>query len=159
MQRVMRIPILLSIMLAGLALAGCATPGGYGDRYGGDPYGGTYGDPYGSGGGYGNPNDPYYGGGYGNQYGSQRVMATVESVDPRYGRMLLVTQDPRGYSGSRIEVFFDTNTRLYYQGRAYPVTGLERGDQISVDAVQSNGRLWARQIEVVRNVRDSGYRY
>ena len=35
------------------------------------------------------------------------------------------------------------------------VTGLERGDGVSVDVVRSNGELWARQIEVVRNVRDS----
>ena len=70
-----------------------------------------------------------------------------------------MTRDSRGYAGQRVEVFFDNNTRLYYQGRAYPVTGLERGDEISADVVQSNGRWWARQIEVVRNVRDGGYRY
>ena len=153
MQRVTRVFLLL---LAALALAGCAT--GYGNRGGyGDPYGGGYGDPYG---GTPYPNDPYYpGGGYGDQYGSQRLLATVDNVDPRYGRLLLVTRDSRGYAGQRVEVFFDNNTRLYYQGRAYPVTGLERGDEISADVVQSNGRWWARQIEVVRNVRDGGYRY
>ena len=50
-------------------------------------------------------------------------------------------------------------TRLYYQGRLYPVTGLERGDVISVDVVDSGGRLWATQIEVVRNVRETGGYY
>ena len=153
MQRVTRVFL---VLLATLALAGCAT--GYGNRGGyGDPYGGGYGDPYG---GTPYPNDPYSpGGSYGSQYGSQRLLATVDSVDPRYGRLLLVTRDSRGYAGQRVEVFFDNNTRLYYQGRAYPVTGLERGDEISADVVQSNGPWWARQIEVVRNVRDGGYRY
>ena len=77
------------------------------------------------------------------------------------GCLLLVgIDDSRSYRQSRVEVFFDNNTRLYYQGRVYPVAGLERGDQVAIDAVQSNGRLWATRIEVVRNVRDyGGYRY
>ena len=156
MQRATRF---FMVLIAALALAGCATGYGNGNGYG-DPYGGGYGDPYGSG-GYGNPNDPYYGGGsYGSQYGSQRFIATVDGVDPRYGRLLLVTRDSRGYAGQRVEVYFDNSTRLYYRGQVYPVTGLERGDEVSVDAVQSNGRLWARQIEVVRNIREQGgYRY
>jgi hypothetical protein len=139
-----------------LLLSACAT-GGYGNPYGGgygDPYGGGYGDPYG--GGYG---QPYPGGGYGNAYGSQRFIATVQGVDPRYGRLVLAVRDSRGYGGQQVQVYFDNSTRLYYQGRQYPVGGLERGDEVSVDAVQSNGRLWARQIEVVRNVREGGYRY
>ena len=154
MQRVTRVFL---VLLATLALAGCAT--GYGNRGGyGDPYGGGYGDPYG---GTPYPNDPYSpGGSYGSQYGSQRFVATVQDIDPRGGRMLLTVDNSRSYSSQRVEVYFDNSTRLYYRGQVYPVTGLERGDQISVDAVQSNGRLWARQIEVVRNVRESGgYRY
>ena len=63
------------VLVAGLALAGCATGYGNGNGYG-DPYGGGYGDPYGNGSSY--PNDPYYpGGSYGNQNGSQRLLATV----------------------------------------------------------------------------------
>lgn len=142
----------------GLALAGCATglgntgyPGGSAYPGSSDGYGGQYGGEYGG----------EYGGQYGGQYGSQRIVATVQDVDPRYGRMLVSMNQSRGYRSSQVEVFFDNNTRLYYQGRVYPVTGLERGDQIAIDAVQSSGRLWARRIEVVRNVRDSGggYRY
>lgn len=134
-----RIPLLLS---ACLALAGCAT--GYGGN--GYPGGSNY------------PGN--YGGQYGGQYGSQRFLATVEGVDPRYGRLLVGIDDSRSYRQSRVEVYFDNNTRLYYQGRVYPVAGLERGDQVAIDAVQSNGRLQATRIEVVRNVRDSGgYRY
>src|SRR5690606_15919088 len=128
-------------LAAGLALAGCAT-------HGGSPYGSYPG------------NDGYYPGGYGNRYGNQRVLGTVLDMDPRGGRLLLDAGDPRSYRQQRLEVYFDNNTRLYYQGRVYPVTGLERGDVVSVDVVDSRGRLWATRIEVVRNVRDSGgYRY
>ncbi|TAK39824.1 MAG: hypothetical protein EPO30_01270 [Lysobacteraceae bacterium] len=152
MKPVLKILLALS---AAMLLGACATPGygGYGDRYGG------YGDPYGGRSGY--PSDPYYPGGYGSQYGSQRFVATVDSVDPRYGRVLLSVRDSRSYGARRVEVFYDNGTRLYYQGRQYPVAGLERGDEVSVDAVESNGRLWARQIVVVRNVREygGGYRY
>lgn len=143
------------VLSAALLLGACATTGGYG----GSPYGnaGSYGYPGGS---SGYPGGSAYPGGYGSQYGSQRFIATVQDVDPRGGRMLLVVDDARSYSAQRVEVWFDNGTRLYYRGQLYPVNGLERGDQISVDAVQSGGRLWARQIEVVRNVRESGgYRY
>lgn len=129
-------------LCAALLLGACATTGGYG------------GSPRGSGGGYGS------GYGYGDPYGSQRFIATVEDIDPRGGRMMLAVGDPRSYSAQRVEVWFDNGTRLYYRGRLAPVTGLERGDQVSVDVVRSGGRLWARQVDVVRNVRDyGGYRY
>lgn len=135
------------VLSAALLLGACATSGGYG----GNPYGG---------GGYGYPGGASHPGGYGSPYGSQRFIATVQDIDPRGGRMLLAVGDPRGYSSQRVEVWFDNGTRLYYRGQLAPVAGLEPGDQVSVDAVRSGGRLWARQIEVVRNVREyGGYRY
>lgn len=119
------------LLAAAFLLAACATP------YGGYP-------------GAGHP-----GGTYPGDYGSQRLLGTVQQVDPGYSRVL-VTADAGGYGGGRpIEVFYDRNTQLVYQGRRYPVEGLERGDRISVDAVDSGGRLWARYIEVVQNVRDT----
>ena len=117
---------------AALLLAGCATG-----------YGGGYGN------GYGTP-----GGGYGD-YGSERILGTVQDVDPRSGRILLDTDD--GYRGSRLELRVDRNTTLFYQGRQHAVAGLERGDRISVEAVRSGSALLARRIEVVHNVRE-GYR-
>ena len=116
----------IALAVSALLLAGCAT--GYGDRYG----------------------DGYQ------DNGSQRVSGTVEDIDPRYGRIVLSTDDRYGNRGSRVALRFDRNTRLFYQGRQQAVAGLERGDGISVEAVRSNGELWARQIEVVHNVRD-GY--
>ncbi|MGH8085433.1 MAG: DUF5666 domain-containing protein [Lysobacter sp.] len=117
----------IALALAALLLAGCATGygGGYGDRYGGDP-----------------------------AYGSQRVLGTVEDVDPRYGRIVLGTDDRYGNRNSRVALRFGRDTRLFYQGRQQAVAGLERGDGVSVEVVRSNGELWARRIEVVHNVRD-----
>lgn len=128
----------LAFAFASLLLAGCVSG-----------YGGGYGN--GSGSGYGDR----YGGGY-SDYRGQRVLGTVQDIDPRYGRIVLSTDDRYGNRGSRVALRFDRNTRLFYQGRQQAVSGLERGDGVSVDAVRSNGELWARQIEVVHNVRD-GY--
>ena len=109
-------------LLAALLLAGCAT--GYGNYPGGTTYPGS--------------------GAYPGGYGSQRLLATVQGVDVNYGR-LLVSVDNRGYSGgqSQVDLYFDRNTQLVYQGRLQSVAGLERGDRISVDAVQSaRARSW-----------------
>ena len=113
-----------------LLFSGCMTT----DGYGGYPPGGQY------------PQQPYPG-----QSGNQ-VVGTVQAVDPN-GRLLLDSDGGYG-GGSRIEVMFDQRTQLYYQGQSYPVAGLEPGDRIRIDATQSGGRLWARSIEVLQNVRD-----
>ena len=117
-----------------LLLAGCVSPGGYG----------------GSAGGYGQP------GGYPSQYGSQ-LQGTVEGVDTRYGRIVLVVDDRRSGRGQRVDVRYDQRTRLFHQGRELAVEGLERGDVVRIDAAQSGGDLWARTVEVLRDVRDGGY--
>ena len=119
-----------------LLLSGCVT-GGYGSGAG---YPGQTGYP-----GQSYPDD---------RGGSQALTGTVEDVDLNGQRLLLTVQSSPYGGGSRVEVFFDRNTRLIYQGRAQAIEGLERGDVVRVDAVQSGGRLWARAIEVVQNVRD-----
>lgn len=118
-----------------LLLAGCAT-GGYGPGVG-YPGQGQYPGQY--------PDD---------RYGTQSLTGTVDGVDLRGQRLLLVTQSQYG-AGSRVDVFFDRNTRLFYQGREYAIEGLERGDVVRVDTTRSGSRVFARSIEVVRNVRDS----
>jgi hypothetical protein len=110
-----------------LVLAGCAT--------------------YPGGGGY--PSS-YPGGSY-----AQQIVGTVQDVDPN-GRLML-SEDSSGYGGRSIEVYFDQRTPLHYQGRTHPVAGLERGDRIRVETDSSGGRLYARSIELIQNVRDSGY--
>jgi len=128
-----------------LLLVGCVTPGGYGTSYPGG-YGTSYPD------GYGQPAPGYPS----QQYGSQ-LQGSVESVDARNSWIMLVVDDPRTGRTQRMSVRYDQRTRLVYQGRDQPIEGLERGDVIRVDAVQSGSELWARSIEVVRNVREGGY--
>lgn len=129
---------------ATLLLSGCMTTDGYGDPAQGRQYPGqTY------------PGQTYPDQGYPGQSANQLV-GTVQGVDN--GRLLLSAENT-GYSGgygggSRVDVYFDQRTQLYYQGQTYPVTGLEPGDRIRIDAMQSGGRLWARSIELLQNVRD-----
>ncbi len=118
-----------------LLLAGCVTPGGYG----------------GAPGGYGQPAPSYP-----SQYGSQ-MQGTVDGVDPGYNRIFLIIDDSRSGREQRVEVRYDQRTRLTYQGREQSVEGLERGDVIRFEAVQSGREIWARSIEVVRNIRDGSY--
>lgn len=120
-----------------LLLGGCVTPGGYGA------------DGYGQPGGY--PSQQYP-----SPYGSQ-MQGTVESVDPGYGRILALVEDPRSGRTQRMELRFDQRTRLIYQGREADVAGLERGDVIRFDATPSGSELYVRDIEVLRNVREGGY--
>ncbi|MFD0738396.1 DUF5666 domain-containing protein [Lysobacter koreensis] len=132
------------LMLAASALlAGCVTG-----------YPGT--------GGY--PGSSYPGDSYPGDYGSQPLLGTVQEIDLNNGRLRMTADrdgyDPGGYDPryggtSQVELGFDRNTQLVYQGRVQSVEGLERGDRISVDAQQSQGRLYARRIEVVQNVRDT----
>jgi hypothetical protein len=119
-----------------LLLAGCVSPGGYGGGYPG---------------GYGSP-DP----GYPQQGHGRQLQGTVDGLDRSYGRILLLLEDPRGRTG-RAEVRYDRQTRLFHQGREAAVDGLERGDVVRVDVVESGRDLWARSIEVLRDVRDDGY--
>ncbi|MGY0651330.1 DUF5666 domain-containing protein [Luteimonas sp. A537] len=118
-----------------LLLAGCVSPGGHG----------------GYAGGYGQPDQ-----GYPAQYGSQ-LQGTVNGLDRGYQRILVVVDDPRSGRTQQTEVRYDQRTRLFYQGRESAVEGLERGDVIRIDVAESGRELWARSIEVVRNVREGGY--
>lgn len=141
--------ITLVLVASVLALAGCASGGGYGypdqrypdQRYPDQP---RY------------PDQGYPDQGYPAPYGDG-LLGTVERLDAGYGRILLLVDDPR--SGRRLqqEVRYDQRTRLFYQGRERAVEGLERGDVVRIDAAASGRETWARSIEVVRNVREGGY--
>ncbi len=50
-------------------------------------------------------------------------------------------------------VYYDSNTRVEYQGTEYRVTDLERGDEVSITGANNNGRYIASVITVTRNVR------
>lgn len=137
-----RLGRLLGVVALLLMLGGCATGGGYGYPSSGQYPSGSYPDQS-------YPDQRYPD----DRYGSQ-LTGTVEGVDINGRRLILVTQTSAYARGARVEVFFDQNTRLYYQGQVQPIQGLERGDVVRVETVQSSGRIWARTIEVVRNVRE-----
>ena len=132
--------IALALASGVLLLGGCVTPGGYGTTPNG----------YGQG-GYGQPSPAYP-----SQYGSQ-LQGTVDGIDPGNRRIFVVVDDPRSGRAQRMEVRYDQRTRLVYQGRESSVEGLERGDVIRFDAQQSGREIYTRSIEVVRNIRESGY--
>ena len=67
----------------------------------------------------------------------------------------LVEDDPRSGRTVPREVRYDRNTRLFHQGRELAVEGLERGDVVSIEVVESGRDAWARSIEVVRDVREA----
>lgn len=128
-------------LAASLGLSGCMSIGGLGGYpgEGGYPGGQT---PYpGSGQGY----PP---GGYG-----QSITGNVDGVDHGNARFMLRQDGGYGASGSRVEINYDRNTVLYYQGQQQSPAGLENGDRIRVQATQSNGRWWAQSIEVLQDVR------
>lgn len=144
MNHTIRGSVLLLATSILLLLTGCVTPGGYGSP-----------GSYGSNGGYGQP-APSYPSQYGSQYGNQ-VQGTVDGVDPAYNRLYVVVGEQRTGRAQRIQVRYDQRTRLFYQGRAQAIEGLERGDVIRMQVSQSGRELWAQSIEVVSNVRDGGY--
>jgi len=128
--------IAAAVAAGALLLAGCVSPGGYSGYPGG---------------GYGQP-----GADYPSQYANQ-LEGTVEGVDSGYGRLRLRVDDRQAGRDRQVEVGYDQRTRLFYQGREYPVDGLERGDVVRVNVAGSGRELWAESIQLVRNIRDSGY--
>lgn len=133
------LPALAGILL----LAGCATSGGWPGAGGGDPYRPA---PY--------PDERYPDRGYPSQYGA-RLYGTVERLDAGYGRILVLEDDPRSGRAVPREVRYDRDTRLFHRGRELAVEGLERGDVVSIEVVESGRDAWARSIEVVRDVREA----
>lgn len=85
------------------------------------------------------------------------VTGVVTGVDTSAQRIDLnvtyVNQLRPNSSQSTGSIYYDSNTRVVYQGRTYRVSDLERGDEISVNGVNNNGRYVAQTITVTRNAR------
>ena len=147
-----RIASVALVLAAATLLSGCASMGGdFGQGYPqGQPTGGTYPGDYPDG------NYPAYPGqyprsGYPGQGGyTQSVDGTVVVNDPRNGRFRL---RPLSY-GSEVELWYDGNTTLWYQGQRMDPAGLEPGDGIRAGYVRTgDGRMYAQTIEVTHNAR------
>jgi hypothetical protein len=85
------------------------------------------------------------------------VQGYVNTVDTRNQSISLDVQyinnlRQTGSGTQQGTIYYDSRTRVVYQGRDYRVTDLERGDQISITGYNDNGRYVAQTIEVVRSV-------
>lgn len=96
-------------------------------------------------------------GGAGNSNATD-IRGTVDTVSTSGGYIDL--RNVSGYSslggnnttGSTARVYFDNRTTVEYQGQNHRPEDLERGDEIAVRVTESNGRLVADSISVLRDV-------
>lgn len=89
-------------------------------------------------------------GGMGDVFGGgNSLYGEVRSVDTRRGRIQVREQYGRDQT-----VRYDNRTRVIYQNREYPVSSLERGDQVQMRlAYDRNNTAWADRIEVRSSAR------
>jgi hypothetical protein len=81
--------------------------------------------------------------------GGSSVYGEVRSVDARRGRIQVREQHGRDQT-----VRFDNRTRVVYQNREYPVSSLERGDQVQMRVeYDRNNAAWTDHIEVRSSAR------
>jgi hypothetical protein len=82
------------------------------------------------------------------------VSGTVQNVDNANQRIdLNVNTINLRTTSTTGSIYWDSGTRVEYQGQVYSPADLERGDQISVRGSTDNGRYIADVITVTRNVR------
>ncbi|HEV7517477.1 MAG TPA: hypothetical protein VGR07_14345 [Thermoanaerobaculia bacterium] len=81
------------------------------------------------------------------------LRGTVRSVDPR-ARILEIQTSSRSDArftrrAGVVQVQYDADTDVQFQGRRYSPENLERGDRVEIDVRDLGGRLLAEQIVVV----------
>lgn len=83
---------------------------------------------------------------------SNQVSGYVEAVNTRTQQLAIQTAN-----GERVVLSYDNQTAVVYQNQNYPVTALERGDQVTA-RVQSagNGAYYTDLVQVDRSVSDAG---
>lgn len=90
-------------------------------------------------------------GGAGSPQGNQ-LSGYVEGVDTRTQQIAIQTSN-----GQRVMLLFDNQTSVVYQNQNYPVTALERGDQVTVRVQStSGGAYYTDLIQVDRSVSSGG---
>lgn len=121
----MRNRILTALALASIVTAGCGTTGGQL----GDILGGVLNAP---------------------SANNSTVAGEVSSIDTRNQQIVIVTSSNQtGY------INYDSNTKVIYQNREYPVSSLERGDRVSMTVQpMGNNQVYAAQIQVTQSVQD-----
>ncbi len=85
------------------------------------------------------------------------IQGTVSYVDTTAQRIDLTSAYATGLrttNQGNYSVYFGSQTPVYYQGKTYSPTALERGDQVDIRVFDNgSGRLMADSITVTRNVR------
>lgn len=90
-------------------------------------------------------------GGQQQQQGANQVSGIIQGVDTRSQQIGLQQSN-----GQTVAVLFDNQTKVVYQDKTYPVTSLERGDQVTA-RIQSanNGGYYTDLVQVDRPVQGS----
>lgn len=86
---------------------------------------------------------------------SSDVVAVVNSVDTTNMRIDVNTNMVNNLRNTQSgqSIYYDSRTRVVYQGKDFQPADLERGDEISVRGANNGGRYVAETITVTRNVR------
>jgi hypothetical protein len=88
-------------------------------------------------------------GGLGDVFGGDSLYGEIRSVDTRRGRIQLREQYGRDHT-----VRYDNRTRVVYRNRQYPVSTLDRGDQVQVRVeYDRNNNAWADRIDLRSSAR------
>jgi exosome complex RNA-binding protein Csl4 len=91
-------------------------------------------------------------GGAGSPQGGGQLSGYVEGVDTRTQQIAIQTS-----GGQRVMLQFDNQTAVVYQNQNYPVTALERGDQVTARVQStSGGAYYTDLIQVDQSVSSSG---
>lgn len=84
--------------------------------------------------------------------GGSQLSGYVEGVDTRTQQIAIQTSN-----GQRVMLLFDNQTSVVYQNQNYPVTALERGDQVTARVQStSGGAYYTDLIQVDQSVSSSG---
>jgi Cu/Ag efflux protein CusF len=101
-----------------------------------------------SAGGLGNILGSVLGGAQGNQ--ANQVTGLVQGIDTRSQVIALQQQ-----GGQSVNILFDNQTRVVYNNQSYPVTSLDRGDQVTARIQQVNNGYYTDLVQVDQPVQGS----
>ena len=91
------------------------------------------------------------GGGQQQQQQANQVSGTIQGVDTRNQQIGLQQSN-----GQTVAISYDNQTQVAYQNKSYPVTSLERGDQVTARIQQANnGNYYTDLVQVDQPVQGS----
>ncbi|HXI11952.1 MAG TPA: hypothetical protein VNM92_04825 [Thermoanaerobaculia bacterium] len=86
---------------------------------------------------------------------SSDIRGTVDRIDTNAQRIDLDVQYVNNLRDARSDssIYYDSQTRVEYDGKTHRPEDLERGDEISVRGANRSGRYVAETVTVTRNAR------